>query len=388
MSEDDRKIGRFIKQDIETWKAFSLYPRSTPAMREEEFLLIKKNLLSLKLRALEEHPRVCYLATERIPLVKYLPYAFIERIEKETRKRIIECIGEYYNEDEYSEDKLIKIKETILDLKVLANLHNIGINDFYDFMTPVRVLNEWVYSIDEMIDNHMDNQTNIRSMMYISGKMRFVAGEIIKSMCKGDLVGMIPDFRDIVEANYLRETAGLNPDKHILQYLRLFFKNFLEPSDYEYLDTGFYGDLFTEWFQKQIGNNKQKLQLIWNARCRATDVIDGLIDLEDDVKNKVFSPLVLYIYDISKPSEKNKIENSIFSGKYNKEFEKTIQNYSYELLMRIKNYLDSIKSNSENIQQFKDRTYRIIDLGLQITQDTEASTEYERFYIQSLKELF
>jgi hypothetical protein len=312
-----------------------------------------------------------------------LPDVLMSNVESETRSRIKQCIGNAYHSDEHSDDVLQKIRETIIDLAVLAKSHRIGMSDFYDFMTPVRILNEAVYYIDNSLDNHEINNGNMNGLFSFRSKMFFAASKFLSDVGRGDLVNMPAQLFHTIEANYLRETAGTSPEPWVIEYTSTFFKKFLEPSDHEYIDIGFYGYLFTGWFKKQL-EERARLQLLWNARCRTTDVIDGLIDLEEDVDRKVFSPLVLYIFDRSNFDEKEIIKNSVLSRKTKPQFQEIVQKYSSHLLGSIKDYVDGISPRRRKTLDFKDRTYKIIGLGLDIVQKPEATKEYERFYSQPI----
>ena len=72
------------------------------------------------------------------------------------------------------------------------------------------------------------------------------------------------------------------------------YEEFLEPGEGEYLDTGNYGTLLSEWFKIK---DRKKFQVLWNNSRRVTDVIDGFIDLREDVRNGVFCPLTVFVYN-------------------------------------------------------------------------------------------
>ena len=307
------------------------------------------------------------------------PNILLKDIERETRKRIRSCMGVAYRESDYKNENLIKIKETITDLAFLAKIYDINMDDFYDFLTPVVIFNESIYRMDGAVEKNPSGQNNLNELLSHRSKMFWAANKFISGIGKRELLNLTPQIIFTIEANCLRETSGPSPEEWVIDYVSTFFKNFLEPSDFEYLDTGFYGDFFTHWFKKHM-EEKTKLQLIWNSRCRATDVIDGLIDLMYDVGESIFSPLVLYIYQKCDSSDRNLIKDSVISKQYNPEFESVVQRYSSKLLASIREYANGIKPSRRKIRAFEDRTYKIIDLGMAITKDPSAVKDYENFY--------
>ena len=309
----------------------------------------------------------------------------MENIERETTIRIRDCMGEAYTEHDYPGETLMKIKETTIDLAVHAGNYEISITKFYDFFALVRILNAFCYEVDSIVENHSSDQYKLKEYLDFASKTFWTAHKFIREAGKGDLQNLIAQMYFTIEANWFREISGLTFPRWAMDYKSVVFRNFLEPSDCEYFDTGFYGNLFAEWFRGRI-KEKTQVKLIWNARCRATDVIDGLIDLKDDVNEKVFSPLLFYVYDVSEDSEKELIKNAVLSGIYNLELGRIVQEYSYTLLVCIKKYIDKIKLKlkQEETKDLMERTYKIIDLGILIAKDISAKNEYEEFYNENL----
>jgi len=104
------------------------------------------------------------------------------------------------------------------------------------------------------------------------------------------------------------------------------------------------------------------------------------IDLNEDVKETAYSPLVLYIYQMSKYNEKKLIRESFAAKSCSQEFDNVIRSYSSDLLKRIKEYVDGVQPSRSRTKSLKDRTYKIIGMGLAIAENAETAKEYEKFY--------
>ncbi len=324
---------------------------------------------------------------------RIFPAELLRNAERETRLRIKDCMGPYYFEDEFLNKNFMKIKETIIDLAWLAIRYNIGMADFYDFLTPVRMLNEAVYRIDDVVEsvisnNHFgaDNALNAMSkygLNIFECSMLHFAQKFLREIGRPDLENTVFGIILPIRANALREAFAFSSEKD-KKLAGFIFTDFIEPSDNTYGDIGFYNELFVKMFRKQINREKNKLMLLWNARCRATDVADHALDEREDVAKRIPSIMTLYAYERGKYSEKTVIENTIRNGDWNEEFKSIVDSYALELLKRIKEYIDGIEPRYRRVKALKQRTYRIIDLTQAMIIDPTAAKDYEAFYAKPL----
>jgi hypothetical protein len=61
-----------------------------------------------------------------------------------------------------------------------------------------------------------------------------------------------------------------------------------------------------------------------------------------------------------------------------------VDKYALDLLRRVREYADGIKTRYRNVKAVKERTYKIIELTQAIVVDPAAVKEYEAFYAQPL----
>ena len=330
-------------------------------------------------------------STLREPVVRHIdetsiptsPLLFWRDAEMATRSRIAESLGPAYDARHYRESIFAKINETTSDLARLAIQYDVPTSGFYDLLTLVRFLNEGVYSIDYSIEN--DNSIS-RDALYISNMMFLNVRNFLFEKDRMDVYDMVPQIMVAIQANALRERIGVSSEPPWLhEYTAKCFRNFLEPSDFDYLDTGSYGKLFSKWFYDKV-DDEENFGFLWNARSRVVDVIDGLIDLrEEDVPRHVYSPLLLYIFFKRRGSDdQDVIRSTIDSGRYNERFEEIVHTYSRDLLGDLHAYVDGVTPNDSRVDALKDRTYDIIDLAMAITEDEDAVKRYHEFYLKPL----
>ena len=323
---------------------------------------------------------------------KITPDELLRAVEREARLRLKTSLGRYYFKSEYRFDNIKKIRETIIDLAWTAILYSISMNDFYDSLTPIVVLNELVYRTDNAVESIVSNSHGlVNSTDYglndlaFESKMLFSVKKFLNDIGRPDLEKNISYILVPIRANALREAFAFSQKPWMKEYVSFVFKDFLEPSDKEYGDIGFYCDLFVDMNKKQINKERNKVKLILNARSRTMDIADHVIDEKDDVIKRIPSIMTLYTYDRAKYSEREVIKNTICSGNWNEKFEKIVGKYALDLLSRIKEYVDDIKPRYRKTKALQERTYKIIELTRNMVIDSEAIKDYELFYAKPLK---
>jgi len=329
---------------------------------------------------------------------RLLPDDLLQYADRETKLRIKNCMGTSYDERDYDTKNFMKIKETVIDLAWLARLYNIGTGDFYDSLTPVRILNEAVYRLDDAVEgivsnNHgaLNNSGNgssglngLSGLNIFEGKMLFGARKFLDAIGRPDLESTVSHILVPIRANALREAFAFSPEHWMKDYVSLVFKSFLEPNDTEYGDIGFYFDFFIDMNRKQMNGERNKLKFISNARCRAIDIADHALDERDDAEKRIPSIMALYAYDRGSYSEKEIIKDTISSGQWNEKFEAVVDKYALDVLDRIKDYVAGINPTYRKVKAFQQRTYKIIGLARAMVIDPDAAKEYEAFYRQHL----
>jgi len=312
----------------------------------------------------------------------------LNQINFHTKNKIREFMGEGYDSSNYSTGIWDKIKETKTDFAWINNLYGFDKDEFYNFLVPIRFLNEGVYWMDAFIeDKNFNDRQKILGAFRKKGQMYSEAARYMNNVGKKELVGSIPQIMFATDIHYALEAVSQVNDENEGLELKLkqmgpVYEENLEPSDEEYLDTGSYGNLYSNWFKLR---DKRNFQILWNNSRRATDVIDGLIDYEDDKRNGVFCPLTVYVYNQCPSKEKEILLESFVKGTNGKLIEEILQKHSHDLLQRTKDYVSRISPEIKNIRMLKNRALEIIDFGIGMTNDLQGySSKYNNFYNHSL----
>lgn len=331
---------------------------------------------ALKLKEPKEKPKIS--ATKH----------YLNQIEQNTRGKIREFMGEFYDSKNFSSNIWNKIKETNIDLAWVTKSYGFDRDEFCRFLVPVRLLNEAVYWMDAIIENDgTDDREKILNAFRKRGQMYSDAVRYMNRVGKKELAGAVSQIMYAIDIHYMQESFNQTnqQNKNLgleLKHLGSVYEEILEPSDEEYLDTGSYGTMFSHWFNLR---DKRNFQILWNNSRRATDVIDGLVDLKYDVRNGVFCPSTIYVYSQCPEKEKEIMLESFSTGKDSFKIEEIVKKHSHDLLERTKEYVSHITPQAKNVRMFKNRALEIIDYGIGMTKDLPLfSWQYNKFYDHSL----
>jgi hypothetical protein len=127
-----------------------------------------------------------------------------------------------------------------------------------------------------------------------------------------------------------------------------------------------------------------KVQLLFNARSRATDIADHAIDEREDLRNRIPSIMTLYAYDRANFAGKEIIKNAVVSGEWSEQFAKVVDDYALDLLRRTRQYVKAIKPTRTKVKIVKERTNEIISLAQAMIKDPKAIEDYQEFYARPL----
>lgn len=313
---------------------------------------------------------------------------FLERIDRITREQLKKHLGRKYREAYYFSDKLEKIKHTLIDLTWSANTYNLDKNDFSNFLTFVRLINEIIYHSDSYVENMKNGSGSKADTFTYPLIMMGVTDIFLGSINKPK---MIPSVKDIVYAtnsSFLKEIVDHNSeDADLIDDIAEVYGNSFEPSAKPFIDTGGYGTVLGEYFEL---DDRDSFNQIWNNSRRATDIIDCVLDLKEDVASNSAPPFIGYVLFHAKkckPEDVEILERSFGSRTYSKEVEKVVHKYSSEALNNIRKYVQSISPKSGNVMSLKQRSLKIIDLGLQLAKGVKTEKGYEDFYTNTLESL-
>jgi len=316
------------------------------------------------------------------------PEILVEKTRSEARK----CLGEYFNDNYFDTEFLnaYKIKETLIDLVFTGKQYKLDWDEMRDPLTLALLSNEAVYSLDDLFENEDKfDKKKAKDAYRKQADMFYAVSNLLNFKGRSDLQSIVSQMMLGVQANYLLEEVR-DPNtpeaKRNIDYAGLVFGSFLELSDRNYLDTGTHGELFSQWFPEI--REKKNFSRIWNNSRRATDIIDGLIDLKEDVYNNILSPLTTYIYHLCTEDERETIRDSVSNASYNKDLEGIVKGYSNRLLNNIKNYNNRVRPRTPQVETLQDRMRNVIDIGIHTSEDIKhGRKEYDDFYSDSSSEL-
>jgi len=300
--------------------------------------------------------------------------SILREIDYSTRQIFSQYFTHYHSTD-YSDDVLLKIKETLIDLKWLGMVYGVEEEELSKFFAIVRLLNEAVYAADEWFEG---------KSKYISlegfkrrGVMFYRAALLLHKFGKEGLIPELSQFLTALDANFLSELLVQEIElEGELKRARVFVDVF-KPSENTHMDTGYYGELFAKWFRMK---GRGSFCSLWNNSRRVTDIIDGLLDLREDVRSNTFSPLTLYVISVCRNDERRMIKDRILQGIYTPRLRSVISKYSKELIEDLQEYMQRVHTPNKKLKMVKERMLKIAELGIAVCENEDAESNYFDFY--------
>jgi uncharacterized protein YeeX (DUF496 family) len=312
---------------------------------------------------------------------------FMSTFNYETRKRLQKYLGSDYKKNDFSDNTFSKIYESCYDLYWLGRQAKIKPQKILDLLTVIRPLNEAIYDMDKYSEKQEDmNLWEGDELFFDRTKMLFIAVKLLHKMKKLKLAMSIPDLElrgdgfFLCEGIFNRPFIGWEDNRHASH-----MHEFLEPENWDYVDTGSYGRMMMEFFPRYF-KDKESLLQVWNNSRRVTDVIDAIIDLKEDIEEGVKSGTLIHIYTTIKDEyDRRIIDTAVKNHEYNEYVRIVFEKYVKPLLGRLEDSVFDVKSDDLVTEKLKLRTLNLIELGYQIIKDPSKTGEYDKFYSSSLK---
>jgi len=284
-----------------------------------------------------------------------------------------------------STEAFSKIRETLIDAQLLANILGAGGRALVDYFVALRCLNGYVYALDERVEGYSVNGERHSAL---ADRFSISVVECLSTF--DSLSTWLEEIKawTIRHKDYtLREIEGQALVRANARFEENYFTALFKSMDVEYIDTGFYGQLLMSMFGTPALCAGPTL-LIWNVRSRTLDIFDGLIDLAQDVANQNLSPVGLYVYGVARVEEKKVISMAFKNSRFEGQVRKVFQFYCSELLTTYKSLLLNLTSDSSLSTVAKLRTLRIIDIMETFLTQPELGPEIEKYYLEETQLIF
>lgn len=306
---------------------------------------------------------------------------FLSLVDSCTQSRIQRISGSVLNEKEFSVEYFYKIKESLIDIQVLVSDWRININSLIDYYSILRCLNVFVYKLDELAEHDIAFNPDY---IPFEDSLALICSECISTF--GDTNRLLDQIKDWISKHKNFVAKEVTAQRLIRSKQQLgddYFKLLFERLEGDYIDTGYYGRLLLECFKAPRANEFTILS-IWNTRCRVLDLIDGLIDLNEDIRSRTASPLGIYIYNIAAPEDRALISEAIVMGDIQSNIIEVFQPYCFKLLNYYRSFLTSEGVSSRFCDKLLNRSLQLLDIAERLVVDPYTSAELESFYTHTI----
>jgi hypothetical protein len=209
--------------------------------------------------------------------------------------------------------------------------------------------------------------------------MQYLAVNLLHRKKKLELVQSISDLETSTDAYFLADVTKMP----------FIYGNMYEPSSFDYIDTGAYGEIMLKWFPGLV-EDEDGFKNVWNNSRRITDVIDCLIDLKDDLNSETLNTFLLTVFYRAKHTQMAIYKNSLDNRKVNYGLKSAVERFTNRTLKQHEKHLSKIDSEDEVVLGLRDRTMKIINFGrdmangMTILEDPKVANQYHKFYTESV----
>jgi len=297
------------------------------------------------------------------------------------------------------------IKETIMDSMWIGHVYGLNWSDVCKCLTTLLVVNEAVYSLDDLWDSSANNvavngvtrEKQMMDAMERKGDMYRAVTTMLRKQGRYDLHYVVANMSLAVDTLFAMEKIrDINSPKSraIIEHIGNEYESYFKPCGKDYMDTGAEMVVYLG-LARDIVKNKAEyekdlpaLKELCNGSRRLIDIGDSLMDLKDDVAARIMSPFTSLIFSTAPEEERDIILKATASGTFSSEMENILKAYAQRIASENKGYIDEIQASSAKARKVKRRMLDIGDIVLEMTGDVAGGrAHYNRFYHQTAIQL-